>query len=348
MGYDAPSVKLSPAERGDRGKMEASEIERTLVVGGGLMGTGLAQIMGQAGCHVWVVDVTSQQLERSAQRLRASLDTFVDHDLLTREQADGVLGRVAFTTSMEEAARDVQLAVEAVVEELPVKQAIFEQLGRLAPREAILATNTSGLSVGDIAARCAHPERVVGSHFFYPHTVVPLVEVGYGRETGDAAIETAVAFWKRCGKEPVICRKDSRGFIVNRMQSAIAREATSLVSNGVASISDVDKALRLGIGVRLALTGTLEQRDWGGIDVHFEAAKSIYPTLETTITPLPFVADRVARGHIGAKAGKGFYDWTGKDVEGLRRKKQEQLIALLAAIKQIVPDEEELIENNDY
>lgn len=241
--------------------MDASKIERTAVVGGGLLGTGFAHILAQAGCQVWVVDVAEQQLERCRQRIRASLATFVDAGLLGKEEAGSTLARIRLTTSMEEAARDAQFVIEAVVEDLNAKQEIFEKLGRLTPSDTILASNTSGLSVGDIAERTAHPERVVGSHFFYPHTVVPLVEVGYGRQTSDEAVETAVAFWKRCGKDPVVCRKDSNGFIVSRIQSAIAREAMSMVASGVAGAKDVDKALRLGIGLRLAMVGTLEQRD---------------------------------------------------------------------------------------
>lgn len=326
--------------------MEAANIERTVVVGGGLMGAGFAHMMAQAGCLVWVVDVGEQQLERCRQRIESSVTTFVESGLLRDEQGGPLLDRIRFTTSMEEAARDCQFAIEAVVEDLAVKREIFRKLDKLTPPEAILASNTSGLAVGDIAEGTSHPERIVGSHFFYPHTIVPLVEVGYGRQTSDAAIETAVAFWKRCGKEPVVCRKDSNGFIVNRIQSAIAREAMSLIANGVAGARDVDKALRLGIGLRLAMVGTLEQRDWGGLDVHYAAAKSIYPTLEDTKTPLPIIADKVARGETGAKAGKGFYDWTGKDVEALRRKKQDQVIALLAALEEIMPEEEDLVENN--
>ncbi len=327
--------------------MDANKIERTVVVGGGLMGAGFAHIMAQAGCQVRVVDVGQQQLDRCRQRIEAGLAAFVDGGLLMKAEVGPVLERIAFTASMEEAASEAQFAIEAVVEDLAIKQEIFERLDHLSPPDAILATNTSGLSVGDIAKRTKHPERVVGSHFFYPHTIVPLVEVGYGRETSDDVVETTVAFWKRCGKQPVVCRKDSNGFIVNRIQSAIAREAMSIVSRGIASATDVDRALRLGIGLRLAMVGTLEQRDWGGLDVHYAAAKSIYPTLEDTKVPLPIIADRVARGETGAKAGKGFYDWTGKDVEALRRKKQDQVIALLAALKEIMPEEEDLVENRE-
>jgi len=325
--------------------MDASGISRTAVIGGGLMGAGFAQILAQAGCHVYVVDLTDDLLERCLRRVGEGLAMFVRHGMLDADQVAPIMSRIEGTTSLEQAVRDAQFVIEAVVERLDVKQEVFESLDRAAPADAILASNTSGLSVGDIAERTRHPERTVGSHFFYPHTVVPLVEVGYGRKTSHETVETTVAFWKRCGKEPVVCRKDLNGFLVNRLQSALAREAMSLVGNGVASPRDVDRAMRLGIGLRLALTGTLEQRDWGGLDVHCSAAASIYPTLEDTKVPLPVIADKVARGEIGAKAGKGFYDWTGKDVDALRTKKQEQLIALIRALKEIAPEEEELVEN---
>jgi 3-hydroxybutyryl-CoA dehydrogenase len=325
--------------------MNADTIQRTAVIGGGVMGAGFAHILAQAGCRVWVVDLDEQALRRCMGRVSDSLSLFLQNDLLSRDQVEPILGRIETTTSLEEAVSDAQFVIEAVLEVLDVKQDVFERLDRHAPKEAILATNTSGMKVGDIAARVSRSERVVGSHFFYPHTIVPLVEVAYGPKTSDEVVETAVAFWKRCGKEPVICRKDTNGFLVNRLQSALAREAMSVVSKGIASTQDVDKALRLGLGIRLPLVGTLEQRDWGGLDSHFSAAISIYPTLEDTKVPLPIIAEKVDRGEIGAKAGKGFYDWTGKDVDALRRKKQQQLIALAKALKEIMPEEEELVEN---
>ncbi len=325
--------------------MHANDIERAAVIGGGIMGSGLAQILAQAGCRVRVVDLSEAQLENCSRRIKGGLETFVEEGILAQEQVGPIFQRIEFTTSMKEAVSDAQLVIEAAVEELAVKQSIFADLDRLAPTDAILATNTSGLSVSDIAERTSRPERVVGSHFFYPPAVVSLVEVGYGRATADEVAENAAAFWKRCGKEPVICRKDSNGFLVNRLQSALAREAMSMVANGIASATDVDRALRLGIGIRLPMVGILEQRDWGGLDVHCAAATSIYPTLDNAKAPLPIITEKVARGETGAKAGKGFYDWTGKDVEALRSKKQRQVIALMRALKEIMPEEEDLVEN---
>ncbi len=325
--------------------MDADKIQRTAVIGSGAMGAGLVQILAQAGRHVYLVGRSDASMLRCLQRVRDGLEVQVRNGLLAEGEQGPILGRIETTTSLERAAAEVQFALEAVVEDLAVKQQIFADLDRFAPREALLATNTSGLSVGDIAERTDHPERVLGCHFFYPPAVVPLVEVGYGRKTSDEAIETAVAFWRRCGKEPVVCRKDMKGFLVSRLQSALTREAISLVANGVAGPADVDRAIRLGFGLRVPLTGILEQRDWGGLDVHCAASASIYPTLEDSKAPLPLIVEKVAKGEIGAKAGKGFYDWTGKDVDVLRRKRQEQLIQLVRALREITADDEELVEN---
>jgi 3-hydroxybutyryl-CoA dehydrogenase len=325
--------------------MDGSEIQRTAVVGGGWMGSGFAQIMATAGCQVWVMDVAEPQLETCLQRVRDGLSTFVEHEMVPADQVEPILARIHVTTSLETAVQDTQFVIEAVAEKLDVKQSVFESLDRLSPREAILATNTSGLKVTDIAARTQRPERVVGSHFFYPPALVPLVEVGYGERTSDETVETTAAFWRRCGKEPVVVRKDSNGFLVNRLQSALGREAMSMVANGVAGAVDVDRAIRYGLGIRMPFMGILEQRDWGGLDVHCQAADSIYPTLETSTKPLPIIADKVARGETGVKSGKGFYDWTGKDVDALRRKRFDYLIRMLKAVKEIMPEDEDLLEN---
>ncbi len=325
--------------------MDAGKIERTAVIGSGLMGAGLAQILAQSGCQVHLVGRSDRSMQLCLQRVRDGLAANVRHGLLDEGQVKPILDRIEPTTDLERAASKVQFAIETVVEDLAVKQEIFRQLDRHSSVETILATNTSGLSVGEIAEGTGHPERVVGSHFFYPLTVVPLVEVGYGRETSDQVVEATVGFWKRCGKEPVVCRQDLKGFLVNRLQLALAREAISLVNRGVAGPRDVDRAIRLGFGLRLPLVGILEQRDWAGLDTHLAATSSIYPTLEDSKVPLPLLVEKIARGETGAKAGKGFYDWSGRDVEALRRKKQEQLIQLVKALKEIMPEEEDLVEN---
>ncbi len=325
--------------------MDGNEIRRTAVIGSGTMAAGLVQILAQAGCRVYLVGRSDGSMQRCLQRVRDGLLAQVNNGLLGEGEIGPILSRVEPTTSLERAASDVQFALETVIEDLAVKQRIFADLDRFSPRDALLATNTSGMRVGDIAERTEHPDRVLGSHFFYPPAVVPVVEVGYGRKTSDDTIETAVAFWKRCGKEPVVVRKDINGFLVTRMQAALTREAISLVENGVAGPEDVDRALKWGFGLRIPLTGILEQRDWGGLDVHMAASASIYPTLDDTKGPMPLIIEKVGRGETGAKSGKGFYDWTGKDIEALRVKRQEQLLRLVQALKEITAADEDLVEN---
>ncbi len=322
----------------------ANNISKAVVVGGGLMGAGLVVIIARAGCHVYMVDINEAMLERGMQRVRENLDMLVSLGKLPKEEVEPILARVKATTSASQAADGVQFVMEAVSENLPLKQAIFEEWDRLTPPTTILATNSTGFSVGDVAQKTRHPERVVGSHFFTPHLIVPLVEIGYGLATTDEVVETTVAFWRRCGKDTVVCRKNQPGFLVNRLQAALAREAMSLLANGAASAVDIEKATRMGLGLRLPLWGMLEQRDWSGLDVHCAGMASVYPTLETSKVPLPVLAERVARGQIGVKAGKGFFDWTGKDVEAIRQKKQWQLLQLIDTVEHLMADMEELEE----
>jgi 3-hydroxybutyryl-CoA dehydrogenase len=173
--------------------MDANRIDRTAVIGGGLMGAGFAHILAQAGCRVCVVDLSDQLVEKCLRRVEDSLHLFARHGFLPEGELAAIMARIEGTTSLEKAACDAQFIVEAAVEDLAVKQGIFEKLDRLTPEETILATNTSSLKVGDIAQRVSRPERVVGSHFFYPHTVVPLVEVVYGPETSDGWLRSQLA-----------------------------------------------------------------------------------------------------------------------------------------------------------
>ncbi len=323
---------------------EASKIERTVVVGAGLMGAGLAVIMARGGCQVRLLDVSDAVLERGLERVRENLYLLVDLGKLPEQGLLPILSRITATTSPSLAAEGAQFDDAAATENLPLKQALFEEWDRLAPPETILATNSTGFSVDDVAEKTWHPERVVGSHFFTPHLVMPLVEVGCGSYTSGQVVETTVALWERCGKQTVVCRKNLKGFLVNRLQAALAREAMSLLQSGAASASDIERATRLGLGLRLPLWGMLEQRDWSGLDVHYHGMASVYPTLENSKVPLPVLAERVARGQTGVKAGKGFFDWTGKDIESVRKRKHRQLLELIATVERLMADEDELVE----
>ena len=300
------------------------------VIGAGLMGHGIAQVLANAPGTVWLYDVSAEAVEAAVERIGESLELLARYGLAGR--GSEILGRVRTTTDLSEAVSDARIVVEAAPENLDLKRELFADLEQRAPQDAILATNTSGLSLGDITSGMNSGWRVVGSHFFLPAQIVPLVEVSRGPATSEETVQWTCAHWEACGKVPVRIEKDVPGYVANRIQAALVREATSLLDQGVASAADIDKAVRLGFGLRFLVSGPLEQRDLGGLDLHVALTAELWPHLNRSTTPHPFVVDKVQRGELGLKSGRGFHDWTGQDAEQVRREKNEALVALMAKL----------------
>ena len=197
----------------------------------------------------------------------------------------------------------------------------------------LIATNTSGISINQLASDLAHPERFVGTHFFTPADIIPLVEVVACDRSSTGTTDKVIDILRAVGKLPVLVRKDIPGFIANRLQHALAREAMSLLEKGVASAEDIDTVAKWSLGIRLALTGPLEQRDINGLDVHHAIATYLYPDLENTQAPLAVLSDKVEQGHWGVKSGQGFYDWTSPDRKESVQRKEAALRSLVEHLK---------------
>ena len=300
------------------------------VIGAGLMGHGIAQVLAQAPGTVWLYDVSAEALEGALERMRESLELLARYGLSVGSSE--VLARIRTTTDLSEAVADAGFVVEAAPEILDLKRELFADLERLAPGDAILATNTSGLSIRNITSGMNSGWRVVGSHFFLPAQIIPLVEVSRGPATSEETMQWTYAHWQACGKEPVRIEKDVPGYIANRIQAALVREATSLLDQGVASAEDIDKAVCMGFGLRFLVSGPMEQRDLGGLDLHLALTAELWPHLNRSTTPHPYVVEKVRRGELGLKSGRGFHDWTGQDPEQVRSEKNEALVALVASL----------------
>ena len=203
----------------------------------------------------------------------------------------------------------VVLVVECISEQLAPKQQLFAELETVAPAQAVLASNSSGFPISAIAQGLATAQRMLGLHFFMPAHLVPLVEVVLGERSDPALGQWLHSFMRRCGSVPVLVKKDKPGFLANRMQHALSREAFALIDEGIASPEDVDAAVRFGFGFRFLAAGPVLQRDHAGIEVHCAAAATMYPTLSNTDVPAKALRDRVEQGHLGMKTGKGFFDW---------------------------------------
>ena len=284
----------------------AEAIRRVAVVGAGTMGRGIAQVTALAGCEVKLYDAMPQAARAALPKVRSSLEGALAKGKVTPEAMAAALQRLSEGATLEEAAAEADLIIEAIPEKLEWKQELFARLGALCAREALLASNTSSLSLTQIAARAAGPERVLGLHFFNPPPVMKLLEVVRAEQTSDAALQTALGFALRLGKEAIVV-KDSPGFATSRLGVALGLEAMRLLQEGVATAADIDKAMELGYGHPM---GPLRVSDLVGLDVRLAIAQTLAAELsERRFSPPEILVEKVRDGKLGKKSGEGFYRW---------------------------------------
>jgi len=282
------------------------EIGRVGVVGLGTMGAGIAQVCLQAGLEVVGREISPELGEKARKRIDHYLSRGVEKGRLTQEEKDAALDRLTLVTELADLG-SCQLVIEAAFEDLEVKRELFGELERSVEPEAILATNTSALSVTEIAAATTSPERVVGMHFFNPAPVLPLVEVIRTAHTSDEVFDTAYAFAERIGKEPVACN-DTPGFIVNRILIPLLNDCVRVLDESRVTPEDVDRAMRFGVNWPI---GPCALIDLIGIDVHVHASEALHAALgEERMAPPERLIQMQRAGHLGRKTGRGFYDYS--------------------------------------
>jgi 3-hydroxybutyryl-CoA dehydrogenase len=278
--------------------------KKLAVVGAGLMGSGIAQVAAQAGYEVVLRDVTDEALARGTDGIRASYDRFVAKGKLAAADAESALARISTTTDLD-AVADADLVVEAVFENIEVKQDIFRTLDRITGPGTVLASNTSAIPITKIAAATAHPERVVGTHFFSPVPMMQLCELVRGYKTSDDTLARAREFAENVGKTCVVVNRDVAGFVTTRLISALVVEAVKLYESGVASAEDIDTACKLGFGHAM---GPLTTADLTGVDILLHAAGNIYAeSQDEKFAPPEIMRRMVDAGDLGRKSGQGFY-----------------------------------------
>ncbi len=280
-------------------------MKHAAVVGGGTMGSGIAQVLALSGIGTRVFDVAAEPVKKALAAIRANLDKGVEKGKVEASAREAALARLRGTTDLAEAVVGVDVVVEAVPEKLELKQRLFADLSaRLGP-DVLLASNTSSLSVTKIASVARHPERVTGMHFFNPVHIMKLVEVVRARTSSDEAVAATVALALRMGKEPITVT-DSPGFASSRLGLAIGLEAMRMLESGVASAVDIDKAMTLGYGFPM---GPLELTDLVGLDVRLSIAEHLAREIGPRFDPPAILREKVGRGELGKKSGRGFYDW---------------------------------------
>jgi 3-hydroxybutyryl-CoA dehydrogenase len=315
--------------------MKFKDVSNVAMIGSGTMGAGMSWCFAQSGYNVKLHDVSPQQLERACARLEAIQKLFVEEGLISAGAARTARKRITAVTRLEESLDGVQYVLEAVPERLSIKQELFVQFERCTPDDAILATNTSGLHITDIAAVCRHPERVGGMHWANPAEIVPLVEVVRGERTSDNTVDVIYRVTEKLGKVPVVVNKDIPGFVSNRLQYAVFREALHLVETGVVSAEDVDRTLKCGVGFRYPWLGPLETADLGGLDVFHGISQYLFKELSNMTTSPAFFDEVVREGNLGIKTGRGFYDYQGISRDEVLRKRDLYFIRQLKLIHEI-------------
>jgi 3-hydroxybutyryl-CoA dehydrogenase len=280
--------------------------KKVAVVGAGLMGSGIAQVSAQAGYEVILRDVTDAALRRGTDGIRASYEKFVAKGRLDAADAEAALARITTVTDLE-AVADADLVVEAAFETIEVKQEIFRALDAIVREDAVLASNTSAIPITKIAAATAHPERVVGTHFFSPVPLMGLCELVRGYKTSDDTLARARRFAEDIGKTCIVVNRDVAGFVTTRLISALVVEAVKLYESGVASAEDIDTACKLGFGHAM---GPLATTDLTGVDILLHATGNIYTeSQDEKFAPPEIMRRMVDAGDLGRKSGQGFYTY---------------------------------------
>jgi 3-hydroxybutyryl-CoA dehydrogenase len=284
-----------------------AEIRTVAVVGSGLMGSGIAEVTARAGHVTLIREVDDQLLDQGIGRIRKSLDRAVDKGKLEAQDRDETMGRIRGTTALEDLA-EADLVIEAIIENLDAKKDLFARLDDICPEHTLFASNTSSLTVTEMAAATHRPDRFLGLHFFNPVPVMKLVEVVRTIATSDAAFDSAYQFVQAVGKQPVEA-KDASGFIVNRLLVPYMLDAIRSLEQGLGSIEDIDRSMVLGLGYPM---GPFTLSDFVGIDTLFRIAEIMYEEYaETRFAPPPILRRMVTLGRFGRKSGRGFYDYGG-------------------------------------
>jgi 3-hydroxybutyryl-CoA dehydrogenase len=297
------------------------------------MGTGIALILATGVPHVGVTSRTQESLDRSRRRAERYAADLERNGLLPLP-ADEALSRLHYTTSLEEAVEGAGFVEESINEDAAAKTALYARLDALLPPTAILSSNTSALPIAEFAGGVRHPERVIISHFVQPAHVVPALDVVRGAATSQETVDRTVTLWRALGRLPLLMQRDEPGFLINRLQHALVREAVRMLAEGLATAEDIDAAVQYGLAPRFITAGPLKQRDVNGLAMHVKVASRLWPELDTpdgAAVALGYLRRIVDSGAVGLENGRGFYSWEGRPAEEVRSTLDEQLMQLTRA-----------------
>ena len=304
-------------------------MEKLAIIGCGTMGHSIALNAGWAGIQVRMYGTNQADTEHGEIGITSKLKMLVKHELLSEQELALIRERIIITTSMDDVLKDCTYVIEAAPENIDLKKNLFLHLDKVLNKDVILASNTSGLSPTDIASVTTHPERILVTHFWNPAHLVPLVEVVGGEKTNDASVKRTLELLRFMKKKPIEVKKEVPGFVANRLQFALFREAQNLLENGIASKEDIDAAVVYSIGRRLSVTGPLVSADMGGLDVFSTISDYLFPDLSNAEGSLPTLNRLVENNKLGSKTGEGYYIWDDSFSEKMNSGREAELIRMM-------------------
>ncbi|MGE4213454.1 MAG: 3-hydroxyacyl-CoA dehydrogenase family protein [Anaerotignaceae bacterium] len=306
------------------------EVKKIVIAGAGTMGISLVQIFARFNFSVTLFNRSEPSLEKAKKLIDINQQGLILQGMTTAEKSAETVGKIEFTCS-KECFKDADYVIENIVENMEAKHDFWRQISAIAPRDAVLTTNTSGMSITGIAEAVERPERFACMHFWNPPHLVPLVEIIRGEKTCDEAVKVIYDVTEKVNMKPVVLQKEIQGFIGNRLQFAVLREALHIVESGVATYQDVDKAMKYGLGFRYACIGPFETADLGGLDTFANITSYLFKDLSNA-QESKVLKELASGGNLGVKTGKGFYDYSdGKDEKAIRNR-DESFIKLYKSL----------------
>jgi len=304
-------------------------IKNITVLGAGIMGHGIAQIFAQADYPVQLYDLRDEPLRKAKESIENDLDVQVNQGIIEKGAKDAALAQLTFTTNLEQAVKDANYITEAVPEDLDIKHDLYKKIEPMISKDTILTSNTSALPLSSLTKVLEQPDRMLITHFFNPPQLVPLVEVVRSEHTSDNIVNETKELLEKCNKTPVALKKEFPGFIANRLQAALVREAFHIMEEDVADAEDIDKVISNGPGFRWAFIGPIETADFGGLDTWTEVGNLLFPKLSNITTPPEILKSKYDAGKLGVKSGEGFKTYTEEEAAEKIKQRDNNFIELL-------------------
>jgi len=309
--------------------MNISQVKKIAIIGSGIMGHGIAQTFALGGYEVFINDITRDVLDKALRQVRKNLDIFIEFGITTDEAAKNALANIKASTSLKDTVKGVDFVAEAIPEIMDLKKRVFRDLDSYCPSHALIASNTSGLRITEIASEIKRQDKVVIAHWWNPPHIIPLVEIVKGRHTSNETVDLTYQLLLSIGKKPVRISKEVPGFLGNRMQFALYREALACLREGLATAEDIDLAVKASFGFRLPTIGPLETSDFGGLDTFLNISEYLFKEIDRSTEPPELLREKVRAGKLGVKTGEGFYSYPGEKAQEKIKKRDRQFLERL-------------------